>query len=163
MPAQFSPSRSETKLHSDNGAGTPGRSENYPPGEAGNMKSKDLRSLSNSEGKGVVGCIVALVLFGVVVYLGIELGPIYYSNFNFEAEVKTTASRAGARSFNDEAIIKDVMDMAKRNEIRLERENIKVDRFAGKLRIIVNYAVPVNFIFFELRFGQPGLAECRSC
>ncbi len=149
MPVQYNSCPLEIELHSYNGAGTPGRSENNPPGESGNMKPKGLRSLRNSEGKGFLGCVVALVLFGVAVYLGIVLGPIYYSNFNFEAEVKTTASRAGARFFDDEAIIKEIMDMAKRNEIRLERQNIKVDRFAGKLHIVVNYSVPVDFVLFE--------------
>jgi hypothetical protein len=139
----------ETKQLCFNDAVTPGRSDNCPPGESGNMKSKGLRSLCGSEGKGVFGCIVAFVLFGVAVYLAIVLAPIYYANFNFEAEVKTTASRAGAHSFSDETIIKDVLDMAKRNEIRLERENVKIDRFAGQLHIKVNYAVPADFVIFE--------------
>ena len=113
------------------------------------MKSNSLSSLSNSEGKGFFGCIVSIILFGIAVYLAIALGPIYYSNFNFEAEVKTIASRAGSHSFNDEAVIGEVMDMAKRNEIRLEKEDVKVDRYAGQLHIKVNYSVPVDFVIFE--------------
>jgi hypothetical protein len=106
----------------------------------------DLRS---SEGKGLIGCIAALVLFAVAVYLGITLGPIYYANFNFENGVKTTASRAGARFLNDEQIVSEIMDLARRDEIRIKKEDVTVDRFAGQVHIQVNYAVPVNFIVFE--------------
>jgi hypothetical protein len=149
MPARYNPASSEIRQLSFNGSAMPGRSENRPPGESGIMKSKGLRSLSGSEGKGFFGCVVSLVLFGIAVYLAIALGPHYYANFNFEAEVKTIVSRAATHAFTDEGIIKDVMDMAKRNEIKLEREDIKIDRFAGQLHIKVNYSVPVDFVIFE--------------
>lgn len=110
------------------------------------MKSMDLRS---SEGKGLIGCMVALVLFAVAIYLGITLGPIYYSDFNFENGIKTTASRAGAHFLTDEQIMAEIMDLAKRDEIRIKKENIEVDRFAGQVHIKVYYSVPVDFIIFE--------------
>jgi hypothetical protein len=117
-----------------------------PPGELPKMKAMDLRS---PEGKGAIGCLAALVLFAVAIYLGITLGPIYYSNFNLENGVKTTASRAGARFFNDEQIMAEIMDLAKRDEIRIRKENIYIDRFAGQVHIKVHYSVPVNFIIFD--------------
>jgi len=110
------------------------------------MKSKYLRSLSDPEGKGLIGCLVFLVLIGVAIYLGIVLGPIYYANFNFESAVKTEISRAGAHFLDDETVSKDIIDLARRNEIRLKRENISIDRFAGQVHIRVQYAVPVDFI-----------------
>jgi len=110
------------------------------------MENMDLRS---PEGKGLVGCMLALVLFAVAIYLGITLGPIYYSNFNLENGVKTTASRSGARFFNDEQIVAEIMDLAKREEIRIKKEDISIDRFAGQVHIIVNYSVPVDFIVVE--------------
>jgi hypothetical protein len=140
---------SEMRQLSFNDSSMPGRSENRPPGESEIMKSKGLRSLSSSEGKGLFGCIVALICFGIAVYLSIALGPVYYANFNLESEIKTIAGRAGSHFYSDEAIIKDVIDMAKRNEIRLERDDIKVDRFAQQLHIKVHYSVPINFVFFE--------------
>ncbi len=110
------------------------------------MKSLDLRS---SEGKGLIGCLSALVLFAVVVYLAITLVPIYYSNFSFESGVKTAASRAGAHFFSNDQIMAEVMDLARREEIRIKRENIAIDRFAGQVHIKVHYSVPVDFVIFE--------------
>ncbi len=128
---------------------TSSRSERHSPGESWDMKSKAPRSLRNSEGKGLFGCIVFILLFGVAVYLAIILGPIYYSNYSFESEVKTEISRAGARFLDDEAVLKDILDIAKRNEIQLTKDNVKLERFAGQLHVTVSYVVPVDFIFMQ--------------
>ena len=113
------------------------------------MKSKYLRRLHDPEGKGLLGCMVMIVLLGVAVYLAIVLVPIYYSNFGFESDVKTEVSRAGAHVLDDGTITKDILDMAKRDEIRLTNKDISIDRFAGQVHINVRYAVPVNFILFD--------------
>ena len=113
------------------------------------MKTELSQRLRSSEGKGLVGCLLSIVLLAVMIYLGVTLFPIYYQNFNFENDIKTTASRAGSHFFDNETIIKEVLTLAKKNEIRIKRENVKVDRFAGQLHILVIYAVPVDFIILE--------------
>ena len=105
--------------------------------------------LSNHEGKGSLGCMFLLVLFGVTIFLGIKLVPIYYASSNFESDVKTVASRAGAHSLDNETVTKDILDLAKRHEIPLPKENIRLDRVVGQLRIAVRYTVPVDFIILQ--------------
>jgi hypothetical protein len=117
------------------------------------MKPKYFRRLHDSDGKGVVGCIFLIVLLAAAIYLGIVLAPIYYANFNFESGVKTEISRAGAHFLDDEAIVKDVLDLARRNEIRLSRQDIIIERFAGQIHLKVRYSVPVDFILFEHSLG----------
>jgi len=112
------------------------------------MRSKNL-SLRDCEGKGLFGCMVSLVLMAVAIFLAIKLGPLYYSNFNLESDVKTEASRAGARFLDNETIAKEIMVMAKKNEIRIAREDITVERFAGQIHITVSYRVPVDFVIFQ--------------
>ncbi|MDM7994316.1 MAG: DUF4845 domain-containing protein [Acidobacteriota bacterium] len=113
------------------------------------MKTSLLRELRSSEGKGVIGCLLSIVMLAVAIYLGIVLFPIYYSNFNFENDVKTVASRAGAHFLDNQQITKDILSLAKKNEIRIKREDIKLERFAGQLHIRVDYSVPVDFIIME--------------
>jgi len=113
------------------------------------MKPQCLRSLRASEGKGLFGCMVCIVSFGVAIFLGIKLIPIYYANLNLESDVKTEVSRAGAHSLDDETIVRDVRDMARKNEIQLTRENIKIQRFAGQVHIEVSYTVPVDFVILQ--------------
>jgi hypothetical protein len=116
------------------------------------MKSQGRRLLENAEGKGMVGCLVFIVLMGLAIVLAVQLGPVYYADYNMEADIKTEASRAGARFLDDDTIIRDVYQMAKRNDVPIQRENIKVHRLAGQVVIEVTYSVPVSFILFERDF-----------
>ena len=113
------------------------------------MRTENFRRLHDPEGKGVVGCVLLIVVLGAAIYFGIVLAPLYYANFNFESGIKTEVSRAGAHFLDDDTIVKDIMDLARRNEIRLTSQNISVDRFAGQVHIKVSYSVPVDFILFD--------------
>jgi hypothetical protein len=132
---------------------SPADQDNIPRGKLCIMKPKRFRLFYESEGKGLIGCVLSIVLLAAIIFLGITLGPIYYNNLNFESDLKTEVSRAGARFVDNEAMIKDIMDLAKRNEIQLTRQNIKVERFAGQVHIKVNYSVPVDLLVKEQDFN----------
>lgn len=125
------------------------RSEKHSPGEARYMDCTGLGILRNSDGKGIIGCIVLIVLIGTAIYLAITLVPIYYTNHTFESEVEAEVSRAGAQSLNDETILEHILALAQKYEISLTREDIIVDRYAGQVHVEVNYARPVSFGFFK--------------
>ena len=118
-----------------------------------NMKSTDFNTLRDSEGKGILGCIGAIVLFAAIIFVGIKLGPIYYSNYLFEEDLKTLVSRAGARYIPDDTIITEAVELAQKNHINLTHENaknnIKIERIAGLLHITVQYSVPVDFLILR--------------
>ena len=122
------------------------------------MKSKGLDTLRDSEGKGFLGCMGAIVILAAMIFVGIKLGPIYYSNYTFEEDLKTLVSRSGARYTPNEKIIIDIVELAKENNINLTHENaknnIEIERFAGQLHVTVQYFVPVDFLIIRrnLRF-----------
>ena len=122
------------------------------------MKSTGFNTLRDSEGKGILGCIGIIVLLAAILFVGIKLGPIYYSNYLFEEDLKTVVSRSGARYTPDETIITEVVELAQKNHINLTHENaknnIKIERFAGQIHISVQYFVPVDFLILRrnLRF-----------
>ena len=120
------------------------------------MKSIDIDTLRDSEGKGILGCIGAIVLLAVIIFVGIKLGPIYYSNYQFEEDLKTLISRSGARYTPDQQIIIEVVELAQKNHINLTHENaknnIKLERFAGQLHLNVQYFVPVDFLIIRRNF-----------
>ncbi len=103
----------------------------------------------NEEGKGTAGCLVFLLLLAVCCFVGIIVGPPYFANSGFETDVKAEVSRAGAHYFDDDTVIKDILDLAKRNEIRLKREDIKVERVAGQVYVTIRYSVPVDFMIHQ--------------
>jgi hypothetical protein len=118
------------------------------------MKSKNLsRLIHESEGKGLLGCLMSIVLFGVAVFLAITLGPIYYNNLNFESDVKTEVSRAAAHTMSSDTIVKDILDLARKNEISLKKQNIQIERYAGQIDVTVDYSVPVDLLVIERDFN----------
>ena len=132
---------SASKLH---------RSDKHFPGGALHTGFPGLRG---SDGKGMIGCIVFLVVIGTAIFLALRLGPLYYSNHNFKSDVETEVSRAGANSLKDETIIDNILAVARMHEIELKREDIKVDHSAGLVHVDVNYAVPVSFGLFKRDMG----------
>jgi hypothetical protein len=113
------------------------------------MKLQSRNILRDTQGKGMVGCLIFLVLTVIAVFLAIQVVPIYYANYTMESEIRTEVSRAGARFLEDETIVSDIRAMAKNNNIPLEKENIKIQRLAGQVVIDVNYSVRVDFVIFE--------------
>jgi phage-related protein len=113
------------------------------------MKPKGLRILRDSEGKGHLGCVVSILLFAAAIFVSIKLGPVYYQNFNLESEAKNEVSRAGARYIDDETIVSQLMTIAQKNELTLDRKNIKIYRHANQVTIEINYSVPVDFLVFQ--------------
>ncbi len=120
------------------------------------MKSIDFDTLRDSEGKGFLGCMTAIVVLAALIFVGIKLGPVYYTNYTFEAELETLTSKAGARYTPNEKIIVDILELARQHNIDLTHENakdnIRIERFAGQLHINVQYFVPVDFLILERRF-----------
>ncbi len=105
--------------------------------------------LCEPAGRALLGCLFFLALTAIAGVLGFKLGPVYYSNSSFESAVKTEIARAGARYLDDETIVNDVIDLARRDDIRLKREDITLERFAGQVHLTVRHSVPVDFVLFE--------------
>lgn len=120
------------------------------------MKIKGSAILSDSEGKGFLGCMVAIVLLAAMIFAAVKLGPIYYSNYMFEDELKSITSEAGARFIDNEEITRQILDAARKLNIRITPEDakkdIKIERFAGQIHITVQYFVPVDFLIFQKTF-----------
>jgi hypothetical protein len=104
--------------------------------------------LGGPEGKGTIGCLVSLVLLGATAFVAFKVAPTYFAYKSFETDAKTEISRAGAHYFDDETLTKNLLDLARKNEIRLKREEIKIERFAGQVHINIRYAVPLDLIVY---------------
>ena len=108
-----------------------------------------IKTLSHSEGKGTLGCMFWMALLAIFVFGGIKVIPLYYAAINFESDLKTEVSRAGSHFYEDEMIIKDILDLAKKDDVTVKAEDIKVQRAVGQIFVFVDWDVPVDFILLE--------------
>ena len=117
------------------------------------MKIKGSGKLMNDEGKGLIGCIAAIILLAAMIFAGVKLGPVYYANYIFEEDLKNVTSQAGARFISDENIVDDILKVAREDNINLKqkdaKQNITIQRFAGQIHINVKYYVPIDFLIFK--------------
>ena len=104
---------------------------------------------AGNEGKGKLGCVLTILLMVALTALTLRLGPSFFAFKSFEYDLKRDVSRAGANGYDDETIMKNVLDLAKRNEIRVTRDDIKVERFAGQVQVTVHYTMPLDLLVYQ--------------
>jgi len=117
------------------------------------MKTLNHEIMSGEAGKGTPGCLFAILLMAIAIFLGVKLGPVYYNHYEFKGQLDQAVSRAGAQSLSQEAVIKDLIFLAERNHIRLTKEDIEIRRSAGRIYVTVKYTVPVDFIILKRDFN----------
>jgi hypothetical protein len=111
-----------------------------------------IASLKSSEGRGSLGCLVSILLLGALIIFCQRAGPPYFSYKSLEGDVATEISKAGSHYFTDEVLIQNILDVAKKNEVRLKRDDVKVERLAGQVQVSFQYTVPVDLIIFQHTF-----------
>jgi hypothetical protein len=111
--------------------------------------SSEFARWGDDEGKGTLGCLIFVLLLGIGVFIGVNAGPPYMAAKSFEADLKTEVSRAGARFYSNDTLAKSVLDIAKRNEVRIRPENIKIERYSSQVFVKVHYEVPIDLAFYE--------------
>jgi hypothetical protein len=115
------------------------------------------RILRDCGGRGTLGCLFTMILAGAALLAAVQAGPPYIAYSNLKGDVGTEVSRAGAHSYTDEILAQNILDAAKKDEVNLTRENIRVEHSPGKVDVVIDYSVPVNFVFahhtfeFEIR------------
>ncbi len=51
------------------------------------------------------------------------------------------------------AVMRNIMELARRNEVRITRDNVKLERFAGQIFITITYSVPIDLVVTQRTFN----------
>ena len=99
---------------------------------------------TNSEsGQGRVGLIIALLVVGVMAYLGVKIIPVRISAYEFK-DVLREECRYGAVRNNDATVAKRILDHAAELEIPLQKKNLHVKRTRSEMVISASYEQPID-------------------
>jgi hypothetical protein len=104
---------------------------------------------SSPEGKGTAGCLVFVLLLAIGTFIALNVGPSYLASRSFEADLKTEVSRAGARFYANDTLLKEVLLLAKKNEVRIAPENVRIERYSNQIFVKVKYSLPIDLYFYE--------------
>lgn len=104
---------------------------------------------ASQAGKGTLGCMFSLALLGVAVFALSKAGPPYIAYKSFETEARTEISRAGANFMDDDRIVKNMIEAARRNDVIIRRENVRVERFGNQVQVRIEWVVPMDFVVYK--------------
>src|SRR5689334_9936553 len=98
---------------------------------------------------GTVKLVFGLFVIVAAVYLGAELVPVYYANYQFQDIIKTEATLQTYTSKPEADIQDSIFKKAQDLEIPVNKDQIKVQRHGltgtGSLSIRAPYIVRVDF------------------
>jgi hypothetical protein len=117
------------------------------------------RHLKNQQGRGNLGCLFSFLLLGVIAYLGYKFVPPYVSHYELkdaldELAVYEVAGIGVTKRTTAMDTQEVVIHKAKEMGIKLEKENVKIERMTDKIFIHVNYSVPIDLPngVYQLKF-----------
>ncbi len=102
-----------------------------------------MSNLRGQKGEGKVGLMVALIVVGIAIFLGVKIIPVRIAAYEFR-DVLREEARYGAVRNNDAAVAKRIMEQAAALEIPLSRKALSVKRTAGKMIIRAQYEQPID-------------------
>jgi|SRR5579863_7608 len=115
---------------------------------------------------GTIKLIFGLLVIVTAVYLGAELVPIYYANYEFQDVIKTEATLQTYTTKPEPEIQQMIFKKAQDLQIPLNREQIKVQRHGytgtGSLTIQAPYVVRVDLPGYPLDLHFDPSTENKS-
>ena len=110
--------------------------------------------------------IFGLFVIGIAIYLGVELVPVYYANYQFQDIVKTEATLETYTTKPESDIQDALYKKAQEFEIPLTKEQIKVQRHGttgtGSLTINAAYKVHLDLPGYPMDLHFDASTENKS-
>src|SRR5688572_12535871 len=93
--------------------------------------------LLNRRGASSMGCLTTMILFGIVGYVGLQVGEPYYRYYQYKDAIEQEARFASLR--DDDAIKKNLYSTADSLGLAEDAYHIKIIRTPTRVRIQTSY------------------------
>lgn len=92
----------------------------------------------------------AVVVLGVLVYLGTRLAPVYVHNYELQRFVEETTQRVENHTKSDDLLRTWVVEKAGELDLPVKAGNVQIRRLRGSLRIDIRYMVRVDLPLYTV-------------
>lgn len=97
------------------------------------------------------GCLLFLLIMIGLGYVGLKVGAVYWKYFEAREKIRETVTWAATGDPKpEEEIIKRVITKAREVELELSVDDIRVQKRANTLTVIVNWVEEVEFPYYTL-------------
>ncbi len=119
-----------------------------------------MRQSDSREGRW--GTIFVLAILSTLAYVGIKTLPPYVQNYRLGDYIRDLAIRGTVYRFSAEAIRSDVVTYARRLDLPVTADNVKVTATPSRVRIELDYVVPVDLMIYTWALHFTPAAENRA-
>lgn len=92
-----------------------------------------------------VGCLVGMVVLGLVVMIGIKVGPIMINVGEFEKEVALMADKGNTVQWTNKRMTQNLLAKAEKLDLPVTPENIVIERTQTRIRLNVSFVLELDF------------------
>ena len=104
----------------------------------------------SDSGVGSLKIIFVLLVLGAVAYVAIKTIPVYVNSYEVQDYIRQLAIKASVERVKPEAIQDQVTAHAAEKDLPVTRDNVKVTINGNKVRIDMDYTVPVDLRVYTL-------------
>jgi len=104
----------------------------------------------SDSGVGRLKIIFVLLVLGAVAYVAIKTIPVYVNSYEVQDYIRQLAIKASVERVKPEAIQDQVVAHAVEKDLPVTRDNVKVTITGTKVRIDLDYTVPVDLKVYTL-------------
>ena len=104
----------------------------------------------SDSGVGSLKTIFVLLVLGAVAYVAIKTIPVYVNSYEVQDYIRQLAIKASVERVKPDAIQDQVAAHAAEKDLPVTRDNVKVTISGSKVRIDMDYTVPVDLGVYTL-------------
>lgn len=104
----------------------------------------------SDSGAGRLKTIFVLLVLGAIAYVAIKTIPVYVNSYEVQDYIRQLAIKASVERVKPEAIQDQVTAHAVEKDLPVTRDNVKVTISGSKVRIDMDYTVPVDLRVYTL-------------
>jgi hypothetical protein len=109
-----------------------------------------METRPSDSGVGSLRIIFVLLVLGAVAYVAIKTIPVYVNTYEVQDYIRQLAIKASVERVKPEAIQDQVTAHAVEKDLPVTRDNVKVTINGSKVRIDMDYTVPVDLRVYIL-------------
>src|ERR1043165_7279244 len=102
------------------------------------MRSKNRRE----RGEGNAGCLLGLIILALVAFIAYKMIPVKVKAADLKQTVTDAAKMAGTHG--DNVIVGQILETARRNNLPITADNVKINRTQAEIRVDVDYDVRID-------------------
>ena len=109
-----------------------------------------METRPSDTGVGSLRVLFVLLVLGALVYVAIKIIPVYVNTYEVQDYIRQLAIKASVGRVSAEAVQDQVVAHAVEKDLPVTRDDVKVTINGGKIRIEMDYNVPVDLKFYTL-------------